>query len=279
METIFDWTAPIITAVSQMIQGVVSYLPQLLGALLLLVVGWLAAKLLRALVLKLSAGIDRTLNATRLARPFGAPGVRAAATRVLGGLVYWTVILFFVASATSALGLTMFTGWLDKLVAYLPNILSGILIILAGIVVANIIRDTVATLARTMPERQRTMLARAAQILALSILVVVGVDQIGIDITVVITVLAIFLGTMLGGLSIAFSLGARTLVSNLIGARYLSKDYRVGERVRIGRIEGIILDLTPVAVVLETTDGRMTVPAKMFSEEMSLLVHAERQNG
>ena len=106
-------------------------------------------------------------------------------------------------------------------------------------------------------------------------MIVIGVDQIGINIAVLLTVISIVIGTLLGGVAIAFGLGSKNLVSNLIGARYLNKDYRVGETIRIGDTEGTIIELSPVSVILETSEGRMTIPAKTFSERSSLLVQQE----
>ena len=108
---------------------------------------------------------------------------------------------------------------------------------------------------------------------------IVGVDQIGVDITVVVTALAIVLACLLGGLSIAFGLGARSYVSNLIGAHYLGREYQEGERIRINKIEGTILEITSVAVILETNEGRLTVPARLFSDEAVLLISRERRHG
>jgi len=122
-------------------------------------------------------------------------------------------------------------------------------------------------------------LARAAQVVTLTVLAIVGVDQIGVDISVVVTMLAITLAGILGGLSIAFGLGARSYVSNLIGAHYLGRDYREGERIRINNVEGTILEITSVAVILETSEGRLTVPARLFSEEAVLLFAGERGHG
>ncbi|MDO9461327.1 MAG: mechanosensitive ion channel, partial [Alphaproteobacteria bacterium] len=85
-------------------------------------------------------------------------------------------------------------------------------------------------------------------------------------------------GALLGGVAIAFSLGSKSFVSNLIGARYLNKDYRVGESIRVGKIEGKIMEITSIAVVLETNEGRVTVPAQIFGEEVSLLLHKEKAN-
>ena len=201
--------------------------------------------------------------------------MKETTARIVAGIVFWLVILFFLASATNVLGLRMFAGWLDQVVAYLPKILSGILIIFAGVIFANIVRDGFLAAFGSMPSAQRALLARGAQIFTLGLLVIVSLDQIGIEITVVTTVLAIVLGSALGGLAIAFSLGARTFVGNLIGAHYLGAEYRAGERVRIDGNEGVIVEITAVAVILETAEGRMTVPARLFAEQASLILSRE----
>jgi len=198
---------------------------------------------------------------------------------VFGEIVFWTVILVSLTAATNVLGLQMFAGWLDRLISYLPKILSGVLIIFAGVVLANIARDSVLAGFGRLTDSQRLFLARAAQGATLTILVIVGVDQIGVDITVVVTAFAITLACLFGGLSIAFGLGARGYVSNLIGAHYLGRDYQEGERIRIGKIEGTILEITSVAVILETQDGRLTVPARIFSDEAVLLITREGRHG
>ena len=110
------------------------------------------------------------------------------------------------------------------------------------------------------------------------LLVVVGLDQIGIDITVIITVLAVTVAAFLGGLSLAFSLGARVFVSNVIGAHYLDQDFRPGQRIRVRDIEGTILEISNVAVIIETIDGRLTVPAHLFAEEVTLIMAAEAKS-
>jgi small-conductance mechanosensitive channel len=247
-------------------------LPEALGALVLLVAGWLAAKLLRALTVRSAGAINRMIGRLGERSRMRLGALRDSSIRFIGEIVYWLVILFFLAAATQLLGLAMFAGWLDRLVAYLPNILSGLLIIFAGLVLANIARDAVMAGFLSMPQTSRAHLARIAQIGTMTVLVVVGIDQLGVDITVVVTVIGIALGGLLGGLALAFGLGARAYVSNLIGAHYLGRAYRPGERIRIGDSEGVILEITPVAVVLETGEGRLTVPARRFAEDAVLLM-------
>jgi len=274
-----DQAAPIVAEFSRVAERLFSIVPELLAALAILVVGWLIARLLRALTVRFAGVANRTIARLGIGIQTPPANVRESSTRVVGEIVFWIVILIFLTAATSILGLEVFTGWLDRLVAYLPRIISGILIIFAGVVLANLARDSVLAAFRNLTDSQRMFLARAAQIATLTILAIVGVDQIGVDITVVVTALAIILACVLGGLSIAFGLGARSYVSNLIGAHYLGREYQEGERIRINRIEGTILEITAVAVILETNDGRLTVPARLFSEEAVLLVSKERRHG
>lgn len=278
METIFDWGTPFVNAASAMLQGFLTYLPQLAGAILLLLLGWLVARLLRAITVRLMKGIDRFSGLVGIGGSGTGKQVGDSAALIIGNVIFWVVVLIFVTSATNLLGMKMFTGWLDKLVAHLPSILSGVLIICAGVVFANLANQAVSTAASSMPARQRTILARGAQFFTLIILILIGVDQIGVDITVVITIVSVAIGALLGGLAIAFSLGARSLVSNLIGARYLNTDYRVGERLQVGAYVGTVLDVTSVAVILDTDVGRVTIPAKVFSEEPSILLTRENGN-
>lgn len=275
MEKVFDWSEPVLTAASKMLQNLLEYLPQLAGAIATLLIGWLIARLLRGATIRIAGGFDRFSSFLGIAKFVSVGKVRETTARTIGNVVFWVVILFFLTSATNLLGLTMFSGWLDRLVAHLPSILSGGLIIFAGVVFGNLANDATQTAAQGMPPRPRALPGRSAQVFTLATMIVIGVDQIGIDITLLITVMAVAIGAMLGGLAIAFSLGSRTFVSNLIGSRYLSRDYRIGEKVRIGDITGVILEVSAISVVLDTAEGRMTIPAKLFGEQPSLLMQRE----
>jgi small-conductance mechanosensitive channel len=80
------------------------------------------------------------------------------------------------------------------------------------------------------------------------------------------------IGAIIGAAALAFGLGSRTAVSNIIAAHYLRQIYRVGHTVKVGNVHGKILEITPTAVIIEESDGRVLVPAKEFSEGISVLI-------
>ena len=270
-----DQTDPFIGNLSQIVNEIVGILPQLLAAFVVLLLGWLIAKLLRAFTMRSGGFLNRSIHSVGARFGTSITGLRDTSVRLIAGVVYWIAILCFTAAASSILGLSMFTGWLDRIVAALPNILSGVFIIFAGVVLSNIARDSTEAAFGSLSGIQRTYLARAAQFFTLALLAIVGFEQLGVDVTVITTVLGIVLACLFGGLAIAFSLGARTFVGNLIGAHYLQRDYVPGEHLRIGDYSGTIVAITNVAVILESPEGRLSVPARLFSEQPTLLVHGE----
>ena len=278
MDKLYDWTTPLLTAAVDWSERFIDYLPNLIGAVFLLLLGWVVSRVVRTIVVRLVKGLDRFTGKVKFLGTDSSSTLSVSSANFIGSILYWFTLLIFVTSAASLLGMNMFAGWLNKLVDYLPNILSGVLIVGAGVIFSNLIYQAVLTASVGISDSQRTIIARGAQILVLLMLVLIGVNQIGIDITVIVIVMSVGIGALLGGLSIAFSLGARTLVSNLIGIRYLNSDYRVGELIRVGEYEGTVLEITSVSIVLDGEQGRVTIPARILSDQPSILIKQESNN-
>jgi hypothetical protein len=278
MNTYDQLGASLGAAFTQMGVRLVEYAPSVLGATLLLLAGWLVARLLRGVAVRLMSVLELLLHRVSRGRAASAPRIPSASVEIVGSILFWVVILFFVAAATQVLGLAIFTAWLKDLVGYLPTLFAGALIILAGVLLSGLARDVTVAALPAVPEPQRLLLGRIVQGTLLMAAVVVGADQIGIKITFLVILAAVVAGAVISGVALAVSLGARTFVANLIGAHYLRQAFGVGQRVRVAGFEGRILELTTVSLVLETDEGRVTVPAKVYNEEPIVLLIARNDN-
>lgn len=244
------------------------HLPNLVGALVLLGVGWLLARLLRLLTRRATGLLDTMIlrSTGRAAWQLGRSGV------VLGTVVYWVVLVFFVAAATQTLGLQTFTDWLARLLDHLPTLAAGLLIIVAGWMLSGFVAELVQAAATPLAAPQRTALARIAQGATLVVALLVGADQIGLKVTWIAILAVVIAGTVLSGVTLSVSLGARGFVANLIGAHYLGQSLRVGQRVRVGAHEGRVVDLTATSLVLETAEGRVMLPGRVYHDEAITLI-------
>jgi len=278
METINSWGNMIIGAFSELFQGAAQYLPSLMGAFLLLLIGWLVARVLRVLSMRAAVLLERLVYRT------GSPVAEAtrlprSSARVLGSIVFWIVLLFFITAATQVLGLDAFARGLAGVVEYLPTMVAGALIIAAGFLLSRLARELVSATAPGVNPRQREALGRIVQGLILVTSILVGAEQIGIRVTFLVIIAATAGGTVVAAVALALSLGARNYVANLIGGRYMRQNFAVGQRLKVLGYQGRILELTPVSVVLETEEGRVTLPAKLFGEEPIVLQIGDDSRG
>jgi small-conductance mechanosensitive channel len=252
-------------AASIIIERIVAYLPSVLGAILLLIVGWALARLLRALTMRAVLLLDKLLS--RIGGPSGERFRVGRASAVLGTVVFWVVLLFFVGAATQVLGLQAFTDWLARLIDYLPTLIAGVLIIGAGYVVSRFVADLLLATATRLAHTQRLALARVAQVMILVGAILVGADQVGIKITFLAIFAAGAAATIVGGVALAVGFGARDYIANLIGAHYMRQAFPVGQLIRVAGHEGRILEVTATVVIIETGEGRVTLPGRIYNEQ------------
>jgi small-conductance mechanosensitive channel len=234
--------------------------------------GWLLAHLLRAAIVRLSGRLDRLMHSQAKDDFLRRLGVERPASAVIGGIVFWLVFLLFFTAATEALGLPVLATWLSGVSYYLPRVLIAALIVLAGLLAGNLARDTIAATASAAGLAYAELLGRAVYVIVLLVAVVTGVDQLGIESRFLTLTITIVIAALISGAALAFGLGSRTAVSNIIAAHYLRQNYRVGHFVKIGSAQGRIAEITPTAVILDSADGRIMVPAKDFSEVASVLI-------
>jgi len=267
-----QWGQPLARRFSALVERLGDHLPDLLGAAALLLVGWILARLLGGWTRRLIGRVDRIAPTRGVQGALRRLGVERPAAEMIGAVVFWIVLLFFVTGATEMLGLPVLSTWLAGLAKYLPRLLLALLILFAGFVASTLARDAIVAAAGAAGLTYGGFLGAGTQAAILLVAGMTAVDQAGLDSRFLSATVTLLVGAVAGGMALAFGLGARTAVSNIIACHYLRKSYRVGHLVRIGPVQGRIIEITTNAVVLEAADTRVLVPAKEFSEGISALV-------
>ena len=253
--------------VQQIAHQAIDAAPRIAGALALALLGLALAYLVRALSRRLIAGLDRLVPRLRLQQGRGAE-FRTAAGWAVGRVLFWLVLLFFVTLATEILGLPVVSVWLNGIVVYLPRFLAAVLILFAGLIGGQFLRDVILSTGIAYAPA----LARLGQMAVVVASALIAVNQAGLNVDLLTSGLLLVLGIALLGSVLTFALGARTTVANILASYYLQKIYRVGHRVSVGDHQGEIVQITATAVVLDAEEGRVSVPASVFAEQASILL-------
>jgi small-conductance mechanosensitive channel len=272
-----EWTATLAESVSRVAIQILEYLPSILGAVVLLLVGWGVARLLRYATVQIA---KRTVTRLAHTRPMDTsvpqPRSYSAAPALASRIVFWVVLLFFVLAAAEVLELELISGLLAGVTAYIPRLLAGLLILFIGLWLGEVTRAVLSRAGARIGIEESDILGRLGQVLVLLVVFSVAAGQIGIDTTLLVTLVAIIFGVIFGAIALAFSLGAKTTIANLLAAQSIAQTYSTGDDIRIGDIEGKILRISRTSLVLETRDGQTLVPAKRFSEVESVKISRPR---
>ena len=262
----------------QAVHGLIKLIPNVLSAALVVIVGWLLARLIRGLIVRAIHALDRILRKFNSHQASRAPLAQERSVKAVGAIFYWAVILLFLTAATQVLGMGVFSDWLSSIMNYLPAVIAGILILLAGFVFSLMVRDLVTAAANSAHIAYADMLGQTVQILIFSTAVVVGIDQMGINVTFLIVVVAIILGMVFGGLALAFGLGAKYVVNNVLAAHYVRQTYQIGDTVEFNNLKGHIVQITNVSIVVENDRGQSFIPTSLFLTEQSTRVEDHRHH-
>jgi len=127
------WTQSLVTAMTALWTKIANFIPNLFGALVVLLLGFVVAKLLDTLLSKLLAklGLDRLMGGTGLTKLLSRAGLQVPISTLIGKIVYWFVLLIFLVSAAESLGLERVSATLDMLALYLPKVFGAALVGLA----------------------------------------------------------------------------------------------------------------------------------------------------
>lgn len=266
-------------ALEQAATDLLGSLPTLLGALALLLVGWLLASVLGHLSRRLA---ERGLRLVGRRKALRARIQRSAAFQAFPGalsrIVFWLVLLFFIAAAIEVLGLSAVSEVLGEAAAYLPRVLGALLILGAALWLGEVARAVVTRAMARSGLGRAELVGRLSQIATITVGLILAVDQLGVNSTVLVIMLVAMFACTFGAGALAFGLGARDAVGNIIGMHYFSNAYKTDDRIRIGDVEGRVVAKSTVSVTLETEEGLVTIPGNMFSTRTTILLSSGRSS-
>jgi small-conductance mechanosensitive channel len=247
------------------LDGIGGFLPNLAGAIVVLVIGLIAARIVTKVVRKIlqTAGIDKMGERWGVHDALGRVGLGSSLSGLIAGLVRFLLLFVVIVLAVSILGLPALDEALNEAILFLPRLVVGLAILMLAVVAGNTVREKVDRIAQQMD--LHGPLGLAAQIAVIGVGTIVAVAMMGIP-TLFLVLLAT---TLVAGVALtaalAFGLGSRDVVGQLAAGRYLSEAIQPGRLVKVGDIEGEVIATEGAATTIRTGEGELTrVPNRML---------------
>ena len=197
-----------------------SYLPQLIGAIVILIVGYVIARALQAIVGRVLQGIgfDRWMERGGIKQFFDRAETNQTPVSILGALVFWFVFIIAITMAADALGIPQVSAVLAQLIAYIPSIIAAILILILAALLANFLAGIVRGATGS------DVLSSIARYAIIVYAVFAALTQLGIAVQLTANTFLILLGAVALAAAIAFGLGGREVARDVLEKAYNRSD-------------------------------------------------------
>lgn len=188
-----------------------AFIPKLIGALIVFVVGWVIASALGNVARRIIEfiQIDKLVERLNIHRIFERADVDLSIARLIGWLVKWFLIIAFLIAAADIMGWTQVTEFLSDVALYIPQVFVAVVILAAGLVAAEFLYKVVSNAVQSTGLLSPHFVAGIAKWAIVIFSVIVALDQLDIGRTLLNTIVQGFVAMIAIGAGLAFGLGGR----------------------------------------------------------------------
>ena len=214
-----SWTDVVVASLQNVWLQFSNFVPSLIGALVVLIIGLIVAAGLGLVVEKIfeALRLDVFLKKLGLEPYFERAGLRLRGSYFLGRLVYWFIVIAFLLAACSSLGLYALSTFLGQVLGYLPNVIAAVLIMLAAVVLGNFVRRIVTASVLSARLHAAHFLGTLTWWAIVIFGLLAALTQLQIAVTIIQSIVTGFIAMLALAGGLAFGLGGRDYASHLLG--------------------------------------------------------------
>ena len=264
METISQWKDLTIQSLTSMGEKIMTTIPNIIGAIIVLLLGWIITKIVVYLLKRIFkfAKIDVLSEKINDLKLFGKADINIPITKAITVFVKWIMFLVFLIIAADIMNWTIVSQEIGNLLRYLPKLFSAIALFMIGIYIARFVKKAIQGFYESFDLAGAKIISGLVFYIIAIIITITALNQADIDTTVVTNNVTIILGAFLLAISIAFGLGSKEVVGDLLRTFYTRKNYEVGDHIKLDGTEGTVEAIDNISMTLSTAKGKLIIPIK-----------------
>jgi hypothetical protein len=256
-----------------------AFFPKIVGALIILLIGWLVAKLVKKVLTQVleRIGVDRfaeMLNDIDLVR---SSGMEVKLSVVLAQVVYYVMMLIFVIAATDAMGVKAITQLVTDALNYLPSVFAASMIFLLGLFLADLVKGLVLTVCQSIGLPSAKMIASGVFYFLLVTVAISALAQAKINTGFISSNLTVIIGAVALAFSLGYGFASRDLMANYLAGYYNKNKVRVGDDIRIIGVRGKVVMIDASSIFLQTAERAIIIPLSKLATEKIEVFYPDAQ--
>ena len=223
------------------------------------------------------SGLETLVEKAGAAKLLYKVGLKDGITSAVQAIVWYGGLLITAASLAEVLGLGSVQEGISAIMAFLPRVIAGVAVLVAGLWLAGFLRGLVERMGQKEGELDSpTAVGQVVYFAVLTVTATMALDQAGIEICLMNSLLQLAMGAAMLAMALAFALGGRAVFGNLIARHYYHALVRPGDKLRLGDVEGTVVRVSSVAVIVATSESELVIPCSTL---MSQVAESRRMGG
>jgi len=232
-------------------------LPGIVMAIVIFFLGWLLAKVVSWVFLRLLNRVhfDKLAEKIEADEFMKNANLSSSPSELVSKFIYWVLMLFVFITVSDMLGWEKVSDQISNLLSYLPNLFFAIVFFIIGTYIASFIRNLIQGATSTIGLSTGRMIANVVFYFLMAIVTITTLDQAGLDTTMISSNMLIIIGAILLAAAVSYSIASIEFVKNIIAGFYSRKLFFVGQEIEVDGERGEIKDINSLSVVLQKDNG------------------------
>lgn len=257
-----------------LLNQVLTFIPNLCGALFILICGYMIVRLVRNIVARLlgSIGIDQLSEKLQKIDLVSKSEVEIKISKIISQVLYYFLMLVVLVASTDVLGLEVVSNLVSGAIEYIPNLLAAIIILILGALLAEMLREITIVACRSFGVPASKMIGSIIFWFVFLSIMITALSQAKLETSFITANLSIILAGLVFAFAIAYGLAARPLMGGFLASFYNRGKFNVGDKIEIEGKTGVILAIDRASITLDSNGEYLIIPlSKMQTETIRII--------
>lgn len=254
---------------SEIITGFVASIPNILKALVVFIIGFIAAKLIAKLInaaLKKS-GIDKLKEKLDEIEIFSKSNINFLPSSAISKTIYYFIMLMVITISVDILQIEAITDLLKEVAILLPNILVAIIVLIIGLLIGEAVRKVVLSTCQSLGIPAAKVIATFVFFFIMINALMIALKKATIPTQFLTDNLTVLFAGIVAAFAIGYGLASKGIMSSFLSSYYSKSRFNIGDNITIDGSSGEIVEMDSTTIVIAGNGERTVVPLSKFTEE------------
>ena len=247
---------------------------KLVGALLILLIGWIVSKFVARISRSFLGriGLDKLGEKLNNVDFVASSGLNIQLSKIISKFIYYILLIVFVIVATEALDMPAVSDLFYLIIQWIPNFIAAIIVLSLGIIVSDFLRKLVLTTTQSLNIPSAKLISSFVFYFLLVNVLIVALTQADINTDFIASNISIIIGGGVLAFAIGYGFASKNLLANLLSAQYNKHKVRIGDEIQIGSDAGKVVAIDKTSLTLRSEEKVIIIPLFKLTDE-KIIIH------